>query len=818
MILARLRDKVLLGSVAIGIVVALASMLAISWVISQQYLDQSRVLLARASRIINDSLDDHKTSLLVASRQLATQKNLGSAIWYLEQYAQSSFDRDMLFNTYQHLVNDTYKIGRVAKLSRVAIYDSAGNLVSFALFDGRSVQAGFVERAHGPVFQVAKLADGEEINRQNLRRTTFISGMSFTFSRGLPQQESVRYTVMNRSLAIESDVPIMGESLDPSTGKEKTKQLGLVTMVQMLDQAFVDRLSLLTDTKINVFIPQNTHSGGTVTYRNLDWNTAQQGGGQNLVTALDKIKIERESYYQHLIPLYTDGHLVGTIVALRSREIVRKNTWEMIRILGLIAFASLMLMLPFAWYFASSISLPLNILSRIFRGVGSGNQIGPLNDGQLKQLEKEKMRDDELGDLTQSFIAMNDAVNQKIQQINEINASLEHKIEKRTAELGLAKEMAESANRKLTEKNALLENMNIMLQHNELVLRNSEELLRETQIIAGLGTYVMDVATGLWKSSDVLDMLFGINETYQRTIEGWVKLVHPDDRTRLVDYLKKEVFEQCKAFDMEYRVIRYDDQAERWLHGVGKLEFDVQGRPSKMLCAVQDITEQREREAELATNRELLHDIEKRQTLSRERQRLMQDMHDGLGSSLISALSVVEHGRMSQAEIAQVLMGCIDDLKLAIDSMEPMEADLLLLLATLRFRLGPRLENIGITLRWEIENVPALDWLDPRNALHILRILQESFTNIIKHAHATEIRVATKVLGNDVVVTVTDNGQGFSLAQAQKNGGKGLFNQMRRAESIGAEISLDSNNDVGTCLTLRLPIKRKYGTERMHLT
>lgn len=49
-------------------------------------------------------------------------------------------------------------------------------------------------------------------------------------------------------------------------------------------------------------------------------------------------------------------------------------------------------------------------------------------------------RDDELGELTQSFIGMNDAVNQKIQQINEINASLEEKVARRTTELRLANE------------------------------------------------------------------------------------------------------------------------------------------------------------------------------------------------------------------------------------------------------------------------------------------------------------------------------------------------------------------------------------------
>ena len=139
--------------------------------------------------------------------------------------------------------------------------------------------------------------------------------------------------------------------------------------------------------------------------------------------------------------------------------------------------------------------------------------------------------------------------------------------------------------------------------------------------------------------------------------------------------------------------------------------------------------------------------------------------------------------------------------------MEPVDSDLLLLLATLRFRLGPRLESTGIALRWEVKSVPKLDWLDPKNALHILRILQEAFTNIIKHTQATEIRVATLADGDFVNVTVTDNGPGFDVASALQQGGKGLFNQMRRAEAIGAEVKWESNPS-GTCFTLRLPIKR----------
>jgi signal transduction histidine kinase len=212
-----------------------------------------------------------------------------------------------------------------------------------------------------------------------------------------------------------------------------------------------------------------------------------------------------------------------------------------------------------------------------------------------------------------------------------------------------------------------------------------------------------------------------------------------------------------------------------------------------------------EREVALTESHRLLREVEQRQTLNQERQRLMQDMHDGLGSSLVSALREVERGQLKEADVAQVLKGCIDDMKLAIDSLEPVEADLLMLLGTLRFRLGPRLENSGIELRWAVANVPPLAWLEPVSALHILRIVQEAFTNIVKHTCATQICVATGWAEESVWVTITDNGQGFKVEEALKQSGKGLSNQRQRAAAIGAEIIFDSRA-IGTCMTLRLPL------------
>ena len=119
------------------------------------------------------------------------------------------------------------------------------------------------------------------------------------------------------------------------------------------------------------------------------------------------------------------------------------------------------------------------------------------------------------------------------------------------------------------------------------------------QNIAGLGSYVLDIPTGMWESSDMLDRLLGIDKAYEHSVSGWQASIHPDDRQMMADYFKNEVLGQGKEFDMEYRIIRQDDQAVRWVHGLGKLAFDAQGHPLKMFGTIRDITERKQVEKEL---------------------------------------------------------------------------------------------------------------------------------------------------------------------------------------------------------------------------
>ena len=133
--------------------------------------------------------------------------------------------------------------------------------------------------------------------------------------------------------------------------------------------------------------------------------------------------------------------------------------------------------------------------------------------------------------------------------------------------------------------------------------------LKESQAIAGLGCYLLDLGRGQWESTVILDEVFGIGAAYDRSVEGWLALVHPEDRAMMLDHFQNDVLGKRQPFDKEYRIVRKRDGAERWVHGRGRLEFDAQGQPARMIGTILDITERKRIEEALRKSEALYHDL-----------------------------------------------------------------------------------------------------------------------------------------------------------------------------------------------------------------
>ncbi len=152
------------------------------------------------------------------------------------------------------------------------------------------------------------------------------------------------------------------------------------------------------------------------------------------------------------------------------------------------------------------------------------------------------------------------------------------------------------------EIGSLVESFNRMqarLAYEADALRQSEYLLSQSQRVAIVGHYVLDISAGTWTSSPMLDDILGIDADYTRDIAGWLGLVHPEDRDAMAIYLHHQVLREHGAFDREYRIVRLSDGATHWVHGLGELQRDDSGNPVRMFGVIQDVTERKRVEERL---------------------------------------------------------------------------------------------------------------------------------------------------------------------------------------------------------------------------
>jgi len=133
----------------------------------------------------------------------------------------------------------------------------------------------------------------------------------------------------------------------------------------------------------------------------------------------------------------------------------------------------------------------------------------------------------------------------------------------------------------------------------EKTLQESEIFLKQTQQIAMLGTFTVELPSGSWTCSEILSRIIGIDDNIDKSFDGWKLIIHPDWKEILQDYFRQDVIVNKQKFDKEFKIIRQSDQAERWVHGIADIEFNVNNEPIKMIGTIQDITDRKNEQSQV---------------------------------------------------------------------------------------------------------------------------------------------------------------------------------------------------------------------------
>ena len=191
-----------------------------------------------------------------------------------------------------------------------------------------------------------------------------------------------------------------------------------------------------------------------------------------------------------------------------------------------------------------------------------------------------------------------------------------------------------------------------------------------------------------------------------------------------------------------------------------------------------------------------------------ERQRIAYELHDNIGSQIVSILFSMQAAEQPQKRFVMMsLEQCLADLKMTVDALDGFDENVTQALGRLRYRVQPALDRQCIQLRWDIDMSAELEAVQGIYAQQVLRIAQESLSNVMRHAKASSVKVACRFEPefSHLLLEVCDDGVGTGLHKSNAQRGRGLDGMKRRARAVGGFLTI-SNHGGGTCVRLTLPL------------
>ena len=183
-----------------------------------------------------------------------------------------------------------------------------------------------------------------------------------------------------------------------------------------------------------------------------------------------------------------------------------------------------------------------------------------------------------------------------------------------------------------------------------------------------------------------------------------------------------------------------------------------------------------------------------------ERQRIMADMHDGVGARLLGLAADAAVEDRPARDLIPDIHGAVDELRLIVNALDAVGDDLIAALAGFRQTVEPKMTAAGFSLDWRVDRTVQVRGLESGATLQLYRILQEACANALRHSGGDLIRISLTREGGEAVLTVGDNGRGGAV---RGEAGYGLKTMADRAARIGADFDIGASDLGGVEVRLR---------------
>jgi PAS domain S-box-containing protein len=344
-------------------------------------------------------------------------------------------------------------------------------------------------------------------------------------------------------------------------------------------------------------------------------------------------------------------------------------------------------------------------------------------------------------------------------------------------------------------------------------------------IFRGLGYSIEEVLTNKW----------------------WSNNVNPEDLERILPEYEKIFIKNY--VNTEYRFLK-KDRTEVWIYEEERLLRDKDGNPTEIIGSWTDITERKRAEekmqesiiesgrskiaalnlledlrtemqvrnlAEIALieSKNLLEKVNKHEIDIREEERtvISRNIHDQLGQSMTALkmdLSWLQNHKLLQDEadkkmekMNELIASTIKDIQRISSDLRPGILDDLGLASAIGWYCEEFSNRSGLIIETDIDEVQTED---PNKNITIYRVLQESLTNIIRHAKAENAIIKLSQNNNDIELTILDDGIGIAPEKLTDIKSLGLLGMIERVKQCSGHMQISSPGNHGTEVKILIPI------------
>lgn len=356
---------------------------------------------------------------------------------------------------------------------------------------------------------------------------------------------------------------------------------------------------------------------------------------------------------------------------------------------------------------------------------------------------------------------------------------------------------------------------------NQLAYAERPEL--QLKVLNELYRFVSEITNDcLWEWDLRLRELFWIDGGHKRVfgyqIENalipqsfWEDRIHPEDKARILTRLGKIIREGIESiWEDEYRFERVNGDYS-YVHDRGHIIYE-NGKASRIIGTTQDITARKFSENQLLQERltrqkEITNAVLSAQEA--ERAAIGREMHDNLNQILGAAKLYLEMAKTDEDtrefcldKSASYIVDVIEQIRRISKSLAT--PGMVMGLAESIDILVDDLSVIHqVKISFQEEGIDEED-LGDKMQLDIFRIVQEQLNNVVKHANATNALIDLRRKANEVILLISDNGQGCELSKVQK--GVGIINITARADLYQGSVAITSKPREGYELKVVLPL------------